>query len=205
MAFDDVRFPPVIAQGAQGGPGFSTSVIVSSGGHEQRVGNWSVARRRWNIGSGLKTRADLGTLIAFFVARRGRLRGFRFKDWSDFEVSRQVIGVTDGATATFQIIKTYTSVVTVDRAITRPVSGTVSVWVNNAAIAAGAGAGQYQVNLSTGVITLGATLAATTGQDVEASCQFDVPARFDTDDLPLVLRMYENGEWPDIPIVELRE
>lgn len=206
MAFDDVRFPPVVEQGASGGPEFSTSIVVSSGGHEQRQANWSVARRRWNIGTGLRTRANFEVAVAFFIARQGRLRGFRFKDWSDYAVSRQTIGTTDGATATFQIIKTYTSgAVSVARDITRPVSGTVSVWVNSASIALGAGAGEFQVNTSTGIITLGSTLAATTGQAVEAACEFDVPVRFDTDELPLQLRTIDVGQWPDIPIVELRE
>lgn len=205
MAFHDVAFPDSIAEGAEGGPEFSTSVIVSSGGHEQRIGNWSYPRCRWNVGTGLKDADGVAELIAFFRARFGRLHAFRFKDWGDFTMARQAIGATNGSAATFQIVKTYTSGPTsVNRPITRPIAG-VQVWVNAAPIAQGAGAGQFQVNLSTGVITLGATLAATTGQVVEAACEFDVPARFDTDTLGLRLDAFEIGAIPDIPVLEIRE
>lgn len=204
--FHDVRFPDRIAEGAEGGPEFSTSVIMSSGGHEQRVANWSVARGRWNVGTGLQDVADYATLLAFFRARFGRLAGFRFKDWGDYTMARQTIGTTDGADATWQIFKRYTSgAINYDRPITRPVTGTVRCWVNNTERAIGGGGNDFQVNVSTGVITIGATLATTTGQAIEVACDFDVPVRFDTDSLPLRLNAFEIGEWPDIAIVELRE
>jgi uncharacterized protein (TIGR02217 family) len=206
MAFHDIRFPDSIAQGATGGPTFSTSVITSSGGHEQRQGAWANGRGRWNVGTGLQRRADVTALIAFFRARAGKLNAFRFRDWSDYALARQEIGTTNGTLATWQIFKVYTSgPTTVNRTITRPVSGTVRCWVDNVERTLGAGGSDFQVNLSTGVITLGTTLAATTGQDIEAACDFDVPVRFDTDELPLTLRSHDIGEWSDIPVVEIRE
>lgn len=206
MAFDNVAFPDSIAEGATGGPEFSTAIAIGSGGTEQRQANWSLPRRRFNVGTGLKDEADISVLLAFFIARAGRLRAFRFKDWSDYQMSRQTIGTTDGADATWQIAKSYTSgPTTVSRPITRPVSGTVRCWVNNVEITLGAGAGEFQVNVATGVITLGSTLAATTGQAIEAACEFDVPARFDTDSLPLQLTAYQIGQWPDVPVLEIRE
>lgn len=206
MAFHDVRFPDRIAEGAEGGPEFSTSVIVSSGGHEQRQGNWSAGRGRWNVATGLQDDNDLAVLIAFFRARAGRLHAFRFKDWSDYQLDRQVIGTTGGGDATWQILRTYTSGPTsVTRTITRPVAGTVRCWVNGTERSLGTGSSQFQVNLATGVITLGSALAGTTGQAIEAACAFDVPARFDTDTLPLRLTAFQLGEWSDIPVVEIRE
>lgn len=206
MAFHDVQFPPSIAEGAEGGPEYSTSVMSTSGGHEQRQANWAAGRGRWNAGTGLKDDADVADLVAFFRARQGKLHSFRWKDWSDYTMPRQAIGTTGGGDATWPIFKAYVSgPTTAQRTITRPVSGTVQCWVNAAAITLGAGAGQFQVNLSTGVITLGATLAATTGQVIEAACEFDVPARFDTDALPLRLTSFQIGEWPDVPVIEVRE
>ncbi len=203
---DDVRFPDRIAEGAEGGPTFSTSIVESSGGNEQRIANWSVARGRWNVGTGLQDESDIATLLAFFRARQGRLRGFRFRDFSDWEMPRQTIGTTQGSDATWPLFKSYVSgSVTANRPITRPVSGSVRCWVNGVEASIGGGASQFQVSLTTGVITLGATLAATTGQAIEAACEFDVPVRFDTDTLPLRLAAYRIGEWPDVPIVELPE
>lgn len=206
MAFHDVRFPDRIAEGAEGGPEYSTSIVISSGGHEQRIANWSVARGRWNVGTGLQDVADYATLLAFFRARQGRLHAFRFKDFSDYEMPRQAIGTTDGTDATWQLFKAYTSGATsVSRKLSRPVSGTVRVWVDNVERTLGAGAEQFLVNLGTGLITLGSTLTALTGKAIEAACEFDVPARFDTDSLPLRLTAFEIGEWPDVPVVEIRE
>jgi uncharacterized protein (TIGR02217 family) len=206
MAFHDIRFPDSIAQGAQIVPAFSTSVVASSGGQEQRQGNWALPRRRYNVGTGLQRRTDVAALLAFFLARQGRLHTFRFRDWSDYQMARQTIGTTDGADATWQIFRSYVSgPTTVTRNITRPVTGTVLCWVNAASIALGAGASQFQVNVATGVITLGATLAATTGQLIEVACDFDVPARFDSDEIALTQRSHEIGEWPDVPVIEIRE
>jgi uncharacterized protein (TIGR02217 family) len=206
MSFHDIRFPPVIGQGATGGAGFNTLIATTASGHEVRTRLWSQDRGRWDVSSGLRTRADFATLLAFFRARQGRAFAFRFKDWSDFEMARQQIGTTNGTQAAFQIFKRYTSGgQNQDRTISKPVSGTVRCWVDNVERFIGTGGTQFQVNLLTGVITIGATLAATSGQAVEAQCEFDVPARFDTDELPFTLETYHRGVWRDIPVVEVRE
>ena len=61
------------------------------------------------------------------------------------------------------------------------------------------------MNTATGVITLGGSLVALLAKPVEAQCEFDVPARFETDALGLTLRTHDLGEWSDIPVVEIRE
>lgn len=203
---DDVRLPETIEEGAEGGPEFSTSVATSSGGNEQRTANWSLPRGRWTVGYGVQDVTEYQALQGFFWARRGRLRGFRFKDWADYQMPRQTIGTTNGALAAFQIAKTYTSGPTsIARRITRPVSGTVRCWVNNVERTIGGGGTQFQVNLITGVITLGSTLVATTGQAIEVQCDFDVPVRFDADYLPVRLDAFQIGAWPGVVIVELPE
>jgi uncharacterized protein (TIGR02217 family) len=204
--FHDVRFPTVIGLGATGGPVWNTAVQTLAGGGEVRVQRWAQAKLRWNVASGLRRREDFATLIAFFRARRGKLAGFRFKDFSDFELPRQIIGVTDGTTAAGQIIKTYAPGAHAQaRRITRPVAGTVRCWVDNVERTIGSGGTQFQVNLATGIITLGATLAATTGHAIEVACEFDVPVRFDSDELALTLEQFDRGVWEDIMIVELLE
>lgn len=72
MTFHEVRFPDDIAYGATGGPEFATSVVATASGYEQRNINWSSARGRWDVTSGLKKQTQLDTLIAFFRARKGR-------------------------------------------------------------------------------------------------------------------------------------
>ena len=86
-------------------------------------------------------------MIAFFEERRGRLYGFRWRDRLDccsattgnvVSPLDQVIGVGDGTTATFQLVKTYGSAFSpYARAIAKPVSGSVRVAVADSEVAAG--------------------------------------------------------------------
>lgn len=205
MSFHDVRFPTVIAVEPMGGPAFSTDIATTASGAERRNARWSQALGKWNVGTGLRSRADLALLTAFFRARLGRAFAFRFKDWSDFQMPRQVIGTTNGSLASYPIYRRYSSGgIHQDRPITLPVAGSVRCWQNGVERTLGAGGTQFQVNLLTGLVTLGSTLAATNAQAVEVECEFDVPARFDTDALGISLRTFESGQWADIPILEVR-
>src|SRR5262245_16867263 len=107
-AFDEIRLPEDVERGAQGGPQFKTNIMTLGSGFEKRNQEWADTQGEWDLSYGISTKDDLKTLIAFFYARRGRARGFRFKDWSDFELERQAIGIGDGANADFQIYKRYT-------------------------------------------------------------------------------------------------
>ena len=204
MAFHDVQFPPEISFGAVGGPQFKTTIVTLDSGHERRNIDWSVARGEWDVQHGLKDQAAIDALIAFYRAREGMAHGFRFKDWSDYQLARQDIGTTDGAAAAFQIFKRYTSLVDYDRAIAKPVAGTVEVWVNSVAISEGAGTGQFAVDTATGIITLGSTLAAQTGTAVEAACEFDVPVRFNLDKMAVTIAFHDIYDWP-VPVIEIRD
>jgi uncharacterized protein (TIGR02217 family) len=52
-----------------GGPKFSTNVIILSSGYESRNQNWALARAEYDISTGIKTKADMDAVIAFFYAR----------------------------------------------------------------------------------------------------------------------------------------
>jgi uncharacterized protein (TIGR02217 family) len=197
-AFHDVQFPPDISYGAVGGPGWSTTVVTTVSGHERRNANWSQARGRWNVAHGLKKREQVALLIAFFRARRGRAFGFRFKDWTDYQALAQTLGVGDGTTTSFQLVKHYASgseVVT--RTITKPVAGTVKLYRDGVLAASG-----WSVDVTTGVVTF--TTAPASGVVVTADFDFDVPARFDTDQMEITIETYQLGTWGQIPVVEIR-
>lgn len=198
MSFVEVQFPTDISYGASGGATYSTDIIETFGGHEQRNINWSSSRGKWNVAHGVKTQTQLDELIAFFRARRGRAIGFRFKDWSDYQATNQIIGSGDGSKTSFQLIKSYTSgSVTVDRTITKPVSGSISIYKAGVLQSTG-----FTVNLTTGVVVFSS--APSSGQQITATFQFDVPARFDTDQLEVNLESYGIGSWGNIPIIEVR-
>src|SRR3546814_13712707 len=77
QAFDDVLYPFALGRGSAVSPEFSTSVAITSSGHERRNSLWSDARLPFDVGPGLRSEDELGELTAFFRARRGAARGFR--------------------------------------------------------------------------------------------------------------------------------
>ena len=196
--FHEVQFPPDISYGASGGPGYSTSIVTTVSGHERRNANWAMARGRWNVAHGLKKREQVAELIAFFRARRGRAYGFRFKDWTDYQALAQSLGAGDGANKTFQLVKHYPSGGVVEsRIIAKPVAGLVKVYRDGVEAASG-----WSVDTTIGLVTFGTAPAA--GVQVTADFAFDVPVRFDSDQMDLTIETFELGTWGQIPVVEIR-
>jgi uncharacterized protein (TIGR02217 family) len=197
-AFHEVRFPDSIAYGATGGPEFATTVVVTGAGHEQRNVNWAEARGRWDVGSGLKDQAQLDELIAFFRARKGRAYGFRFKDWTDYKATGQLLGTGDDAIETFQLVKRYPSGSVIEvRPVTKPVAGSVRIYKDSVEQLSG-----WSVDVTTGLITF--TAAPMVGVQITADFEFDVPVRFDTDHMAVTIETFGLHRWQQIPIVELR-
>ncbi|MES2983903.1 MAG: DUF2460 domain-containing protein [Pseudomonadota bacterium] len=198
MGFVETQFPPDISYGSSGGPEYATDIVASQSGYEQRNINWEQARARYNVAHGVKTKAQLDTLIAFFRARKGRAYGFRFKDWTDYQASTEAIGTGNGLLTQFQLVKRYVSgSVTETRTVTKPVSGTIQIYKNAVLQTTG-----ISVDTTTGVVTFAAAPAAAAA--ITASFQFDVPVRFDTDKLSATLEAYGIHSWLDIPLIEVR-
>ena len=206
MSFDEVRFPPQISRGSSGGPERRTEIVVTGSGSEERNSRWADSRRRYNAGFGVKSLDDIHLVVAFFEERRGRLHGFRWKDHLGFKSGApgnavtpfdQAIGTGDGATRRFQLVKRYGSGLRdYLRVITKPVAGSLRVAV------AGQEVTGFTPDAAMGVVTLAAAPPA--GAAVTAGFCFDVPVRFDTDELRINLTQFAGGDIPDIPIVEIR-
>ena len=214
MAFHDVRLPEDLERGAVGGPGFKTTVISLTSGHEQRNIDWLKTRASYDVGYGLMRQkeatldATVDVLLAFFYARQGMAHGFRFKDWSDYRLGlylspttdNQSIGTGDGAKVAFQVFKRYSSGgIDFDRDLTALVSGRVVILIDNVVQTEGP---DYSVDLLTGIVTFATAPAA--GEDVQAALEFDVPVRFDIDVMNVNVEIFDTGSWPNIPIVERR-
>ena len=210
-AFHEILFPLSIGFGSSGGPERRTDVVLLASGHEERNSRWADSRRRFNAGTGVHSLADLHTLIGFFEERRGRLYGFRWRDRSDWKscapgeapaASDQPIGIGNGATAAFQLIKTYgNGIAPYQRKIAKPVDAAVRVAVNGAEKVAGT---DFSVDLTTGMVTFLIGHIPAAAAIVTAGFAFDVPARFDTDRLDINLASFEAGEAPNVPVVEIR-
>lgn len=198
MSFHEVQFPTDISYGSTGGPTFHTTIVELGSGFEQRNVDWAQARAKYNVAWGVKSDAQLQALLAFFYGRKGRAYGFRFKDWTDYEAEGESIGTGDGATDDFQLIKTYSSgSSSYVRNIFKPVSGSVAIYFDDVEQSSG-----WSVSTTTGVVSFTAPPADETV--ITADFEFDVPVRFDVDQLSMSLDEYGINSALDVRLVELR-
>ncbi len=240
--FDEVRFPTNIDFGLRGGPEFFTTIITTPGGQEQRNQNWEEQRMRFTAAHNLKDQTDYDVILTFFHARKGRARGFRFKDWTDFcsdmpgyrtnisesahedelpaqgDITPQPMGrvgdltsiTGDGATTTFQMMKTYTSGGSSQiRPVTKFVYGGVvarqpRIFVGAVLYTEGGGGTGYSIDTTDfdGIVTFNVAPAA--GLAVTADFLYDVPVRFDTDRMEGTIVHFNTHSWTGIDVVEVR-
>lgn len=206
MAFHDVRLPARLAFGSTGGVERRTEVVTLGSGHERRSTPWASGRRRYLIGANLRSLDDMAALTAFFEARRGRLYGFRFRDFADFKSCApaglvapedQIIGTGDGVRTAFALCKRYGEGADAwVRHVNKPVDGTVRVAVDGAEVTA------FETDFSTGAVSLGDAPAM--GSVVTAGFEFDTPVRFDSDRIEVTLESFEAGRMAALPLIEIR-
>jgi uncharacterized protein (TIGR02217 family) len=156
---------------------------------------------------GIRRTDDLAAVVAFFEARNGRLYGFRWKDWGDYKsclpsgtpsASDQAIGTGDGMTTAFQLAKAYISgAQSWTRSITKPVAGTATVSIDGVVQAS-----DWSVDTTTGLVTF--ATAPANGATITAGFEFDVPVRFDTDQLDVTHDIERLGSITSIPLIEVR-
>jgi uncharacterized protein (TIGR02217 family) len=210
-AFHEIRFPLDVSLRGRGGPRRMTDITVTGSGAEERNQRWAHSRRRYEAGYGVTSLEALDRLLAFFEERRGRLYGFRFRDRLDWRsappgqpvtAADQAVGTGDGATRAFQLVKTYgRDFAPWSRPIRKPEAGSVKVAVAGKAVVAGV---DCDVDPATGIVTFRAGKAPPAGAAVTAGFTFDVPVRFDTDELVVDLEAFAAGEIPSIPLIEIQ-
>ena len=202
--FADVDFPIAIGVEASAAPSFSTNVVTSAGGHEQRNANWQQARLRFDAGPGVRGDTELGELLAFFRARRGSAVAFRFRDPFDHSSNGmtgaptafdQLLGLGDGMTTSFGLVKNYGD--GERRRLTRPVPGTVRVAIDGAEQLAG------WILEPLGMVQFDDPPDA--GTEIQAGFLFDTPVRFAEDRLDINRASFLAGEAPSVPLIEVRE
>lgn len=208
MVFHAVRFPLDVALGARGGPERATDVVTLASGREERNSRWVHSRRRYNAGYGVKSRADMQAVLAFFEERRGRFHSFLWRDGLDYSSNGteaptaldQLIGTGDGERVSFALTKQYGAEFDPYlRPITRPFASSVMMAVAGVALATA----EFSVDALTGLVALDEAPAE--GAAVTAGFLFDVPVRFDIDRLDVELTSFDAAEVPVIPLIEVLE
>lgn len=180
MAVDNVVMPEKVSVGFKGGPTFSTDKVVAVNMQERRLQNLSIARHTytWNL-----TNADafgdtslMAELRAFWYGRRGDFKAFLMKDWTDYQLVGEQIGIGDGVTVAFQAIKTYPDEINpYVRVIRHLKAGTAVLKLDGVTQVQGV---DYTVN-STALFTFSAAPAV--GKIPTLDGEFYVPVRFDGD------------------------
>jgi uncharacterized protein (TIGR02217 family) len=157
MANIAVQFPDTLSYGFSGGPTFSTNIVITSGGWEQRQQNWESSRKKWNATQIGKNRTNTDTLIAFFRAVKGRQNAFLFRDQTDYQFSLAtgILGTGVGTgLPTYQLNKKTTAGAYGDtQKLTRPESGTLVVQRNGSGVTFGGSAGNVAADYTTGILT----------------------------------------------------
>lgn len=185
MAFDEVQFPTTLSEKLQSGPALQTSVTGTPSGAEQRIEMQSRARLYFSLEPTYMDEEEMTEILGFFRARRGRSRGFRLRDESDYVATQEAL-TNPYPSAGMQLVKTYSSGGQSEvRKIAKPVAGSVVLERNTGSgWATWASSGNWSLDATTGIVTI---TTPASGHLYRWSGEFDVPARFDTDRLNVKL------------------
>ena len=182
-AFAEVLLPTTLSFQSEFGAEFSTTIVMLGEGGEQRNSHWRECRFRGDLQYAARTLLELQRLIAFAHARRGEAQGFRFRWLLDREAVQQFVGIGDGATSVYQLLKIYDSGDQADQYIHRirkpvgigypigSVVDTVILYQDGVPMVGG-----YTVNYTTGRVTLSTPLGL--GVTLTWSGLYDHAVRF---------------------------
>lgn len=175
------RFPDDLSIWALGGVAFSTTIVGSTSGREKRNGLWQYGRGAWDLQNTFRKNGSsvdpytVQWLRDFFRYMKGQLYGFRFRDWTDYmdegagvlgsllnsyTQAPVVTGNFDGSNA-MQMFKEYAATPLVDyRIVTKPQGG-CSVYRTGVLMPTGTGAGEVEIDTTTGIAQFTADSQAT--------------------------------------------
>lgn len=201
MTFIDQRLPTGIERGAKRVDENDVEIVQTDGGHEVRNSRWSQSLREFHVSFAderLNSRVNIAAIRNMFAVTRGALNPFRFRDWTEYQLTDELIATGDGAETDFQIIKSTTVAgETVSRNITRPCSDPVPVVKVNGSVVGG-----YTIDYDTGIITF--SVAPTNTHPITITCEFDLPVRFDLS-LSSALANFNAERIDDLTLIEVKE
>lgn len=182
---------------------FNNKILKTGHDYEQRIIPWEKPLLSFNISKTILNQAELDYLISFFQITKGQSGYFRFKDYTDYSVTKTDfytdLGITtrgivapkpDGLNKKFQIVKVYYLQDTQSacfRPITRIDERTpVTVSINGTLV------NDFSVNHNTGVITF--VDAPANQSDIGVDCEFEIWCRFEQDNLDYKILTGENND-----------
>ncbi len=207
-SFHDVKLSTRLSYGSRGGPERRTEISTLASGFEKRNTPWEQARRKYNLNAGPRPFSELYELLEFFEARKGRLCGFRWRDWLDHQSASidtlispldQECHPADSDRRVFLLQKQYGTVIhPAVRRIFKPVENTVKVAVDAIELS------QQEFTIDHTIGTITCVTKVPDNKTVTAGFEFDVPVRFDTDFLDIQFSDNNAALVQNVPLVEIR-
>ncbi len=200
MSFFETQFPVLISRGAVGGPGYDNEVIAFHNGREVTLSARNESLATFDVAHGVRTIAEFDLLLDFFRTMRGKAHQFRYKDWFDYTYTGQLLsGVPDGAKVEFGVQRIYGDGTNDEvRRLYKLLAGSdqPQVVYDDGTPEAG-----ITIDNNNGIITF--DVAPLAGHVLTMDGEFDVPARFNIDQMKVRWEDYNARTWGQIPIVEV--
>ena len=160
---------------------WSSTIQTARSGKETAVGNWTFPIYHWELGydclRASSSALEMQQMTAFFNAAAGQIGHFLYCDPDDNQVSSQLIGVGDGSTTAFQLVRAFGGYVE-------------PIWAPNVVSAitvGGIASSAWTVSsfdsATPGLVTFSSPPA--TGASIAVSFSFYFPCRFEDDRLTL--------------------
>jgi uncharacterized protein (TIGR02217 family) len=207
MAFFEQRFDARLSYGARGGPAWKTTKVITESGRRNVVKRWPYPLHRYDVSHAIKTRDDFEIVRAFFYVVAGSFDGFRFKDWSDYQLTHNNSSLVQSVSSPgeWQIVRNYT---VGSRTFQRPITKVAIPPPTHVRRTRSGHPSQVTatVDPNTGVVQFAGHQA---GDTYTLTGQFDVPVSFTDDAMQaMIVDSHADGEflleWPNIVLEEIR-
>ncbi|MDZ7822834.1 MAG: TIGR02217 family protein [Ahrensia sp.] len=196
--FDNVVFPSRLAFSIDSVAEVRVDITRLASGYEQRNTRWSQPRRKYIVALGQRPIAEAQELLAFFEARNGPLRSFKFRDpmhnstavaGASVSANNVNLGLGDGQKTDFELRDRN------GRRVMLPVLTSLKIGVGGAEITTG-----YMV-LPDGTLRFGTP--PNSGSLVTAGFEFFIAVRFENDQLIASRTTMDTASISDINLVEV--
>lgn len=196
--FYEINFPEGIAIKSISSINYNVNIITNKAGKEQRILSREQGQLNFKINTTSKNQNEINELICFFRNVKGNLYGFRFKDFLDYKVINQIIGIGDGVNNNFQLIKSYNinSEININRKILKPKFATVKIFINNIEINSG-----FEINYTNGQIIF--IKPPLNNEVISTNFEFDTPVRFKNKELEISILSNNLREIKNLELIEI--
>lgn len=181
---------------------YKTQVFTSHRGYEKRNIDWSQPMMEFNAAYGIRTDSQILDVINFFNARQGRLFGFRFKNWCNYNIKDAPIATGDGFSKRLPIYKFYGFSGTHHyKRLRKIVRGSVQgVQVGIDPVEEGS---DFRIDYDAGEIVFNEPVGY--GVLVRAvNLEFDEPVHFTEDSVENVIDQYNNNSLSRLDLISVR-